>query len=137
MTSKERVRRAVKFQGPDRVPVDLPEPYGSDFLHVGPDPHPDWRPSVRTPERWEDEWGCIWEKLPGDKTMGQVKFHPLTLRGKAVLLVSRGHPAHHGSRHPRGGGPVRTEAHRCLRQVPWRVHSEMVPLPRGRGTFLG
>lgn len=46
MTSKERIRRAVKFQGPDRVPVDLPEPYGSDFLHVGPDPHPDWRPSV-------------------------------------------------------------------------------------------
>lgn len=78
MTSKERVRRAVKFQGPDKVPVDLPEPYGSDFLHVGPDPHPDWRPSVRTPERWEDEWGCIWEKLPGDKTMGQVKFHPLS-----------------------------------------------------------
>ena len=78
MTSRERVRRAVLFQGPDRVPVDLPEPYGTDFLHVGADPDPNWQPSVNTETRWEDEWGCIWEKLPGDVTMGQVKFHPLS-----------------------------------------------------------
>ncbi len=79
MTSRERVRRAVLFQGPDRVPIDLPEPYGTDFLqHVGIDPDPNWQPKIDTETRWEDEWGSIWEKLPGDVTMGQVKYHPLS-----------------------------------------------------------
>ncbi|MCK4591278.1 MAG: hypothetical protein KAT86_05950 [Candidatus Latescibacteria bacterium] len=79
MTSRERVRRAVLFQGPDRVPIDLPEPYGTDFLqHVGIDPDPSWQPKIDTETRWEDEWGSIWEKLPGDVTMGQVKYHPLS-----------------------------------------------------------
>jgi len=74
MTCAERVRRAVTFQGPDRVPRALPEPWGSDFLHLGPGPDPNWKPSVEG----EDEWGCIWQKDPAGKTMGQVKFHPLS-----------------------------------------------------------
>ncbi|MCM8832549.1 MAG: hypothetical protein NC816_01290 [Candidatus Omnitrophica bacterium] len=77
MTSREIVKRAVLFQGPERIPYDLPEPYGTDFLHVGPDPDPDWKPNIQTETKWEDEFGCIWERLPGDITMGQVKFHPL------------------------------------------------------------
>lgn len=40
MTSSERVRRAVLFQEPDRVPIDLPEPWGSDFIWVGPATNP-------------------------------------------------------------------------------------------------
>jgi hypothetical protein len=73
MTGRELVRRAVLFEGPDRVPRDLPEPWGSDFLHVGPDEAPDWKPRVHG----EDEWGCVWEKDAEGKTMGQVKVHPL------------------------------------------------------------
>jgi len=73
VTSRERVRRAVLFQGPDRVPRALPEPWGSDFVNVGVDPDPDWKPSVQG----EDEWGCVWEKDPAGKTMGQVTVHPL------------------------------------------------------------
>ena len=61
------------FEGPDRVPRDLPEPWGSDFLHIGAANDPKWKPSVEG----EDEWGCVWRKLPGDKTMGQVVVHPL------------------------------------------------------------
>ncbi len=78
MTPRERVKRAIEFRGPDRVPVALPEEFGSDFLSVGASPPRDWQPSVETSERWEDEWGSIWERLPGDKTMGQVKSHPLS-----------------------------------------------------------
>lgn len=71
------------FQKPDRVPYDLPPPWGSDFLWVGCDPDPEWQPRISTATRWEDEWGCIWERLPGDdKTMGQVRFHPLEDYGK-------------------------------------------------------
>jgi hypothetical protein len=76
MTPREIVKRAILFQSPERIPYDLPEPYGSDFLHVGVDP--DWKPIVKTDTKWEDEFGCIWERLPGDVTMGQVKFHPLS-----------------------------------------------------------
>ncbi|HIE43880.1 MAG TPA: hypothetical protein EYP78_03675 [Candidatus Omnitrophica bacterium] len=78
MTSRERVRRAILFQKPDRVPFDLPDEYGTDFLHVGTDPDPNWKPKIKSEEEWEDEWGCIWRKLPGDITMGQVSFYPLS-----------------------------------------------------------
>ncbi len=73
MTSRERVRRAVLFEGPDRAPRDLPEPWGSDFLMLGAGPAPGWKPGADG----EDEWGCVWEKDAAGKTMGQVKVHPL------------------------------------------------------------
>jgi len=77
MTSRERVKRAVLFQRPDRVPWDLPEKWGTDFLGVGCEQDPGWKPKVQTETRWEDEWGCIWEKPEGNKTMGQVRYSPL------------------------------------------------------------
>ncbi len=78
MTSRERVRRAVLFQGPDRIPYRLPEPYGSDILGVGASDDPNWQPSIKTEIEWEDEFGCIWTRLSDDKTMGRVTSHPLT-----------------------------------------------------------
>lgn len=53
MNGRELVQRAVLFQGPDRIPRDLPEPWGSDFLGVGTTIAPDWKSSV------EDEWGFL------------------------------------------------------------------------------
>ena len=73
MNGKERVRRAVLFQRPDRVPRDLPDPWGSDFLILDAEPDPNFTPS----REGEDEWGCVWQKDPIGKTMGQVKLHPL------------------------------------------------------------
>ncbi len=32
---------------------------------------------IRTTERWEDEFGCIWVRLSGDITKGQVAGFPL------------------------------------------------------------
>lgn len=55
MTSREVVRRAVRFEGPDRLPRSLPEEYGSDFAWVGMSPSPDWRP-----RSGRDEWGALW-----------------------------------------------------------------------------
>jgi len=78
MTSREIVTRAVSFQGPERVPYNLPDPYGTDFLGVGPGPDPDWTPRIQTHTEWEDEFGSIWTRLHGDNTMGQVTGHPLT-----------------------------------------------------------
>jgi len=77
MTSHERVVRAVTFQGPDRVPYNLPAPWGTDFGSCGAGADPNWQPCVKTETEWEDEFHSIWRKLPGDKTMGQVVGHPL------------------------------------------------------------
>lgn len=74
MTGRERVRRAVLFQGPDRIPRALPDPWGNDFIGVGAGTDPDWKPG----KPGEDEWGCVWEKDAEGKTMGQVTFHPLS-----------------------------------------------------------
>jgi hypothetical protein len=78
MTSREIVTRAVRFEGPQRVPYNLPDRYGSDFLHVGTTPDPMWKPSIQTDTKWEDEFACVWERLHGDTSMGQVTGHPLT-----------------------------------------------------------
>ena len=74
MTSKERVIKAVTFAGPDRVPVHLPAKWGTDIIGCWSWDDPDFKPR----QEGEDEWGCVWEKRAGDKTMGQVKGHPLT-----------------------------------------------------------
>jgi hypothetical protein len=77
MTSRERVRRAVRFEGPDRVPVNLPGEWGNDFWGVGASNDPNWKPAIQTDTQWEDEFGSTWTKLHGDKTMGQVTGYPL------------------------------------------------------------
>jgi len=78
MTSRERVVRAVRCAGPDRVPYDLPEPWGTDFCFPSRGQGASWVPAPdgRT-ERWTDEWGCVWSRLAGDTSKGQVVVHPL------------------------------------------------------------
>jgi hypothetical protein len=79
MTSHERVKKAVTFQGPDRIPLGvMPEGYSSDLFRVGPSPDPNWKPKIKNTLQNEDEFGCVWTILPGDKTKGQVTFNPLT-----------------------------------------------------------
>ena len=71
MTPREIVRRTVRFEGADRIPYDLCEPYGSDFAGVGMSPSPDARPRSGV-----DEWGCVWENI-GVSNLGEVKHAPL------------------------------------------------------------
>jgi hypothetical protein len=71
MTSRERVARAIRFECPDRLPHDFPEPYGSDFLWVGLSPSPDDRPPSGV-----DEWGALWKNI-GVSILGEVKDFPL------------------------------------------------------------
>ncbi|MGQ9682024.1 MAG: uroporphyrinogen decarboxylase family protein [Anaerolineae bacterium] len=73
MSSYEVVRRAITFEGPDRLPVSIPD-LGLDDLHgVG------WNQigvGDRAFRRTLDEWGCLWERSEV-ANMGQVKGHPL------------------------------------------------------------
>ena len=78
MSSKECVRRAVKFEKPDRIPLGIMPPgFVSDLYCIGATADPAWTPKVNTEREREDEFGCIWSKLKDDKTMGQVTSHPL------------------------------------------------------------
>ena len=58
MTSRERVKRAVHFQGPDHVPHYLPDGGRTTFAGCGPpgpiicSPGPSWRVSAA------GEWTC-------------------------------------------------------------------------------
>jgi hypothetical protein len=74
MSSYEVVRRAIEFEGPERLPLHfLLNTERSDVVHVN------WNsPGVgnRNLREAYDEWGCLWVR-PQLDNMGQVKGHPL------------------------------------------------------------
>lgn len=85
-SGREIVKRAIKFDNPERIPIcsyiDLFTPmdieyhnkiknkYPNDFLLVF-----NSDPEYQKPLTGEDEWGCIW-KTNGN-TMGEVVVNPL------------------------------------------------------------
>lgn len=76
MTSKERVRRAIKFQCPDRIPLRYARNRErSDIIGLYYAPSKYWQYK----KEGEDEWGCVWDKLGGRviSSFGQVKEHPI------------------------------------------------------------
>jgi len=70
-SSRELVRQAILFEGPERLPYEFTDKYGSDLLIVNMNPSPDARPKTGP-----DEWGAVWENV-GICNLGQVKDHPL------------------------------------------------------------
>lgn len=72
-TSYERVKRALTFRNPDRLPVDFPA-YGTTDIH-----HVSWN-QIGTGDRSKmntlDEWGCTWSRSEV-ANMGLVTGHPL------------------------------------------------------------
>lgn len=99
MNSRERYTRALKFAGPDRVPImhravpgavdhygrallDLFAKYPSDVLHpkTAPGAWFGFKSAVGEASGElhgvTDEWGCVWDSLVDDY-LGQVIGHPL------------------------------------------------------------
>ena len=74
MSSYEVVRRAIEFDGPERLPLRFDELGVSDTHTVG------WNHQVgigsKDLRQSTDEWGCVWRRTEMDN-MGQVKGHPL------------------------------------------------------------
>ncbi len=68
-TSREEVRKTIRFEHPGRLVGSLPEPYGSDFAPVGLSPSPDDRPAGGT---GTDEWGSVWRNI-GVCRLGEVQ----------------------------------------------------------------
>jgi len=70
MTSYEAVKRAIKFQTPDRMPVQYNTLGISDTHWVG------WNQDGSRYVDGHDIWNCRWERNEMDN-MGQVKGHPI------------------------------------------------------------
>lgn len=71
MTSRERVKKTLRFETPDKYAYDFPEPFGSDFFNIWFSHCPDQRP-----RNGRDLWGCLWECFEGT-SLGEVKDSPL------------------------------------------------------------
>jgi len=75
MDSRERVVRAIEFNGPDRIPLDWDDPLITDISGVG------YRQSHQTVTNYgefvKDEWECIWKAPLEVRTFGEVVGHPL------------------------------------------------------------
>ena len=67
MSPREVVSKTVRFEGANRIPFALADPYGSDFSDVEMNPSPDARP-----KHGIDEWGSVWENI-GISNLGEVK----------------------------------------------------------------
>ena len=77
MNSREIVKRAIKFDKPERVPLMFPYLGISDVYCIGLKTASGWKPKEAGEK---DEWGTIWEKpdaKSGVVNMGYVKTVPI------------------------------------------------------------
>jgi hypothetical protein len=85
MTSREIIRRVVEFDAPPRIGFAFSGYEGQarlcDFAGCGPAPDPGHDRNVHLDdaggELSADEWGCVWRRLPGVTTAGEVADPPI------------------------------------------------------------
>lgn len=78
MISRERVKRAVHFQGPDHIPHYLPDGQENDLLWLWLERPPDiqdWH-AEGDHERKVDAWGVVWERA-NQETFGEAVVWPV------------------------------------------------------------
>lgn len=80
MTARERVRRAIHFEGPDRIPHLLPDGGENDILWLWPPPMPprqDWTNKGDT-DWMIDQWGALhYRAAGGGLGFGEVHTPPI------------------------------------------------------------
>ena len=74
MTSKEIIKRTIKFEYPERVARSNPRVELNDFDGTAMSPSVDARPREKGISL--DEWGAVWENI-GICKLGEVKDYPL------------------------------------------------------------
>jgi hypothetical protein len=78
MNSRERVKRAIHFQAPDRIPHYLPDGGENDLLWLWLERPPDTQPwtDVGGHQRRVDAWGVVWERV-NEETFGETVVWPV------------------------------------------------------------
>jgi uroporphyrinogen decarboxylase len=82
-TGKTLVKHAIEFRQPERVPYNfdsnrtpvIAEKYGDDFEWVFSQEDPDFKPRVKRDDRYENEFGVVYERF--GKAFGEAKEYPL------------------------------------------------------------
>ena len=77
MTSREIIRRVLDHDHPPRIGLTFSpfdgKPRINDVVGAGPSPDPSFTEKRWADEQggecWDDEWGCVWRRIPG-KTVG-------------------------------------------------------------------
>ena len=84
MNSRERVRSAIHFQGPDRMPHYLPDGKENDILWLWTERPPDIQPwsDYQGHQQRIDAWGVIWERVNAE-TFGEAVHWPLEITRQA------------------------------------------------------
>ena len=98
MTSRERVRRAIHFEGVDHIPHHLPDGGPNDILWL-------WTPRVADPQPWTagpdglerrlDAWGVTWVRPVGAQNHGEKWGLPITdiRRQSGYVMPDQNQPA--------------------------------------------
>lgn len=78
MKSRERVKYAIHFQGPDHIPHYLPDGGENDILWLWIERPPDIQPwaDAGGHQRRTDAWGVIWERV-NEETFGEAVVWPV------------------------------------------------------------
>jgi hypothetical protein len=78
MNSRERVRRAISFRGPDHVPHYLPDGRENDILWLWMPRPPDRQPwhDIGGHQRRIDAFGVVWERV-NEETFGEAVAWPV------------------------------------------------------------
>jgi|GEM_PF-6644023 len=99
MTSRERVKRSLHFQGVDHIPHCLPDGKENDIAWLWIPKEPDrqiWTVEADGFERRIDAWGTIWTRPAGETNHGEKT-------GLAIPDVTRqaecAFPGHNNPRH--------------------------------------
>src|SRR5512141_1359418 len=99
MNSRERVKRAIYFQGVDHIPHYLPDGGENDILWLWtprvPDPQP-WTAGSDGLERRRDAWGITWVRMVGAANHGEKWVIPITdlARQAEYVLPDENNPAY-------------------------------------------
>ncbi|MFZ2654616.1 MAG: uroporphyrinogen decarboxylase family protein [Victivallales bacterium] len=98
MTSRERVKRAIHFQGPDRLPHYLPDGKENDLIWLWPGRSAPQQPETLLPDgrkRKVDAWGVTWETMGGG-SFGEAVAWPLSdiTRQQKYIFPDLHNPAH-------------------------------------------
>ena len=98
MNSRERVRRAIHFRGPDHVPHHLPDGKENDLLWLWIERSPGIQEWTRIGDRRQriDAWGVVWESA-SEGSFGEAKQWPVSdiTKQAQVPFPDHNNPAHY------------------------------------------
>jgi len=130
MTSRERVKRAIHFQGVDHIPHYLPDGQANDILWL-------WTPRVSDPQPWtagadglerrRDAWGVTWVRPIGAANHGEkwgLPIRDITRQADYVMPDQNQPEFFEGARREIAANNVSANPKYCLGVLPFSSLNE-------------